>query len=289
LDVITHTSLMIAFLVIAVMLHLKHHGLSDLDENHIRVVAGLGFFPCIIEFIFEFLQLIAFQVAGWSSDYVRDIGNYIDWLRIIADAFVMCCLMADPLKAAEHMTFSCVFAVCAFYKWIKILYALTPFRKFGLAILPILYTLLDVVPFFTVLSFHILGLVHGYISLRTGNSIFDALILVNQIGLLGEFSMDDLDGQSTDDYNPGLYYIVRILFLVVALMVTVTLMNTFIAALNNSFNGAQQRMDISFQKRRAECALNAMAVREGIKQLLGSKPKPSEKGSTLWYCCASHN
>jgi len=213
-------------------------------------------------------------MGGWSWDYVMNFGNYIDWIRIFTDGYIVLSLLMAPDNASTSLGFLCVFATSTFYKWVKILYALTPFRRFGLSVLPILHTLLDIGPFSIVLMFHILGLMHGYFSLCIpGKSFLDVVLIVYRLGLLADFEMEEMDG-GEEDY----YLIVRIAFLAVALSITVTLMNTFIAALGNSFNHASNRMEILFQARRADCSLQHMAARDGIQQLLGRKPKHAGEG-----------
>lgn len=228
--------------------------------------------------------MMAFRREGWWMEYVKSFGTLIDWVRISADGCVLLFLWLYGLKATEYPIFLCVFALCAFYKWVMILNALVPFRAFGLNIIPILHTMLDVGPFVTVLAFHVLGLMHGYTSLSVpGIDMFESGMLVYRLGVMGDIHPDEMDG-GVKEY----YYVTRVFFFVVAFLVTVTLMNTFIAALGNSYSINSDKMEILFQYHRAERVLSHMAIREGVMKLLGRSTLGS-KQENVWYCCAAES
>jgi hypothetical protein len=232
----------------------------------------------------ETLQIFAYWKEGWIMEYLWKAESLVDWIRLSADAMVLAYVFYKQLECLESKLFLCVFALCAFWKWIAILYTLTPFRTFGLSILPILHTMLDVGPFLTVLAFHIFGLMHGYISLNVPDiDIYESGLLVYQLGLLGDASPDDLDGG-----NKKYWAVVRIFYCSVAFLVTITLMNTFIAALGNSFTIASSKMEILYQAHLADRVLTHMAVRQSLQKLVARlfpawrAHKSGDK--SLWYC-----
>merc|ERR1719174_1381202 len=107
-----------------------------------------------------------------------------------------------------------------------------------------------------------MGLVHGYGSFEIpGQSAVQSMLIVFNLGILGDFNLDEMDGPSKTatgsrseaaaaSSNPEdneYYYVVRVLFVVVVFGVTVTLMNTYIAAISSSFEFACQRMEMEFQ------------------------------------------
>merc|ERR1712072_313103 len=120
-------------------------------------------------------------------------------------------------------------------------------------------------PFFTVLIFHILGLWHAYLALEPGRlEGFDVWMLVYRLGLLGDFQINELTSSVPHTWY---YYVFRIVFMIVGLLVTVTLMNVFIADLSNSFNRSTQSMETIFQRHRANTVLSHMAVQSGFERM----------------------
>jgi hypothetical protein len=281
-EVFLHTLLMFIFLGLAITLRPPN------PPEQETPVKGLAFLGGIVNFIMvglEFLQIASLARRGWMADYLSNKETSVDWLRICADGMVLLYLLKEGLNAMDSKIFLCVFALCSFWKWIAILYALTPFRVFGLSILPILHTMLDVGPFLTVLAFHMFGLMHGYIALSIPDiDMWEGGLLVYQLGLLGDASPDDLDGG-----NERYWGAVRIFYCGVAFIVTITLMNTFIAALGNSFTIASGKMEILYQYHLSDRLLTFMAVRETAEKITSSDYKKKEerhKESSLWYCTA---
>jgi hypothetical protein len=281
-EVLLHALLMFIFLGLAIALRPP----NPPEQN--TPVKGLAFLGgCIVTcvIILELLQIASLSRQGWLRDYIRNHETFVDWLRLSGDSMVLLYLLKEGLDAMDSKTFLCVFSLCSFWKWIAILYALTPFRVFGLSILPILHTMLDVGPFLTVLAFHIFGLMHGYIALSIPDiDMWESGLLVYQLGLLGDASPDDLDGGNSKYWGA-----VRIFYCGVAFIVTITLMNTFIAALGNSFTIASGKMEILYQYHLSDRLLTFMAVRETAEKLTTSDYKKKEarhKESSLWYCTA---
>jgi len=251
----------------------------------VRSFAACGGIVWVFEIGSELAQMVAFQMNGWFRDYICNIGTFVDWARIISDFMILAFLWSSGLQVMDYGTFLWTFAVCSFYKWIMILYGLTPFRVFGLSIMPILHTMLDVGPFFTVLMFHIFGLMHGYICLTVpGIDLWESGFVVYRLGLMGAAEIDELDNDN-EDY----YMVTRGFYCVVAFCVTVALMNTFIAALSNSFSIASMKMEILFQSHRADRVLTNMAIRQGLHKMgrrcIRRRTGPTD--TTMWFCCAT--
>jgi len=286
MELLCHTAFMMNFLAIGVILRPPN---PEEQGWYVTVLASGGGFIWVFEFLNELLQMLSYKIHGWLRDYLSSFGSYVDWFRLGGDACVLYFLWLRGLGATENGLFLVTFGLCAFYKWIMILYALTSFRAFGLSIIPILHTMLDIGPFFTVLMFFMFGLVHGYTALCVpGISIAESGLIVYRLGLLGDIDVEELDGG-----NDGYWYVTRIFFVVVSFSVTVTLMNTFIAALGNSFNNASSKMEVLFQSHRADRVLGFMAVSHSVDKLLGrarlsagQSHSAGEKAS-LWFCCAA--
>jgi hypothetical protein len=273
---------MFIFLALAILLRPPN---PPEQEAPVKALAVLGGLVLMVVVILEFLQIVSLTRQGWMTDYLTNKETAVDWLRLAADSMVLMYLVKEGFEAMDSKVFLCMFALMSFWKWIAILYALTPFRTFGLSILPILHTMLDVGPFLTVLAFHIFGLMHGYIALSIPDiDMWQSGLLVYQLGLLGDAEPDDLDGG-----NPRYWGAVRIFYCGVAFIVTITLMNTFIAALGNSFTIASGKMEVLYQYHLSDRLLNFMAVRETAEKLTRTdfeRKQERHLDSSLWYCTA---
>merc|ERR1712224_801051 len=196
-------------------------------SGSLQVPAAAGLLIATIDFCSELSQCVAFHAHGWLGEYFADLGNIVDWTRVAGDTSSFVILLARPDIASDSQTFRVFLAILSFYKWIKLLYALTPFRVVGLQILPILHALAATGPFYTVLIVHIAGLWHAHMSLEPGGmGKFTGWTLVYQMGLIGEVQAEDLTNSEPDT---PYYYAARVLFMLVSLFITVTLMNVFIA------------------------------------------------------------
>merc|ERR1712072_1346232 len=162
----------------------------------------------------------AFHLEGWSRDYFSDLRNYVDHLRILTGGCVWCFLVARGESAMQGTGFHIVFAICTYYKYTKILYCLTPFRNFGLSILPIVHAMRDIGAFLTVMLCHIFGLWHAYVSLGIlGYDAFQSYLLVYRYGILADFDLNELDG-SLVGLGSEYHYVMRIFFVVSSFGIT---------------------------------------------------------------------
>lgn len=291
--------LLIAFICLVFYFHTSR---TAQDENAFKLVAIISFaYICwVIELMLELIQVVAFVCQGWGWEYFTSPGNFVDMVRIMVDGYVLVFMTLygrNMAAAVESPFFSIALSAAAFYKWIKIMYTFTQFRFFGLSVLPILQTLLGVGPFFFVMVFHLLGIVHAYFSLMvSAESPIESFTIVFHAAMTGEYDPQD------HVTNHPRYDLVRVLFAAVVLCFTVTLMNTFIAALSTCFDMANARMETVFQMRRAEAILSHMAVHTTIhsamEALLQRLPCKSMRASLrrtikvpasshLWFCCAA--
>lgn len=231
---------------------------------YIRTLAFCGGMLLFLRVVGELLLIRVYRKKKWG--YGHEFRNWIVCFCLFLDGCCLGFLTLRGEKAAENTRFLCAFAVCAFCKWMQLLYALTPFRTFGLAKIPILRTMSSIGPIFTVLIFHIFGLGHGYAALNAPATAW-------------------LDYDGSDAY----YLQSRLFLAFVAFVISVVLTTTFVAFIVHSLGRSSSRTEALYQKSRANCILRHMAIREGFKrQVKTDHATPMQVKQTLWFSCASN-
>lgn len=271
------------------------------NDGAVLILGMLGLLCSTYKIVCESLQLATFVMEGWIKDYATCNGGALG--GTILDVVVLVCLVTNV--DSTQLGFRIAFAVAAFLKWMAILYALTPFRALGEYFLPILYTMRRIRAMAFVIFFHVVGGFHAYWSLDVGSlDWFDTLFAVGRFSLLADFDMNELDGThaladgDTADVGKAQRHWTRILFIIMSFGITIVLMNTFIAAIGNTFNKATEDMNIKFQKNRARVIVHHMAIRDMLYGRRHQRHEALDQPMTLesregddhpqrrhlWYC-----
>lgn len=190
------------------------------------------------------------------------------------------------------------------------LYSLRGFRFFGPKLLPILEALKEVGLFFLIVAPPFLGFVHAYhaLGIRTALKSFMDMF---RLGFLGDFDieeLEDIDGSyHADEWNTTVWNWedpdptdmrgpVWIILMGMGIMMTISLMNIFIAVLSENFDRNFSNREQLFLHARANMLKDVFAMCAVIERIWDSmRPKrrinPSaastnEKGhyDYLWLC-----
>merc|ERR1712178_396303 len=194
--------------------------------------------------------------------------------------------------------------------------------------LPILQAMSEISRFLKIVFFFVFGFAHGYfafgIPLNDDPDSWglETFLLIYRLAVVADFDLDEMEGldpvgylqdDGTYEFEPepklGLrqyYYCSRISLVAISFVVTVCLMNVFIAVLGSSYQRAYRYAWRNFMFARCETAVNYLAIKRGwderprccrrrkVRASFSSLHIPVDKGfdenmvkhtEYIWYCC----
>eukprot|EP00403_Amphidinium_massartii_P006076 CAMPEP_0178375862 /NCGR_PEP_ID=MMETSP0689_2-20121128/3109_1 /TAXON_ID=160604 /ORGANISM="Amphidinium massartii, Strain CS-259" /LENGTH=937 /DNA_ID=CAMNT_0019995873 /DNA_START=142 /DNA_END=2956 /DNA_ORIENTATION=+ len=241
---------------------------------------------CVGFWVLEQLLYLAQLCGYWASDllcrYMFSAGNWLDEVRILAGGGVLVAILRFGCEATDHPEFNAVLGALIFLRWMKVLYSLRPLKVIGLRILPIMSTMLEVWPFFAVLSMFLLGFVNAYYAL--GIQDFDEAFMTSfKLIAMQEVDLNAMSGVQPEQLIVGdtietlqpprrdYYYIVRVLVVLGTFIIGISLMNVLIAVLCTSYQKASSNAWREFIRTRADAAIDNHTIWIGIKAVLACR------------------
>merc|ERR1712007_15871 len=141
-----------------------------------------------------------------------------------------------------------ILACTAMLRWFRVLLCLRGFNFIGPRMIPIMQAMSDTLPFTVVVFFPTLGIVNFYFALGI-EGLSDSFMNIFRLAFLGDFELDELEGESNlrSDHPKRLpvYFVVRLLFVMASLMLTITMMNIFIGVLSTTYSIAHDTKAIA--------------------------------------------
>jgi len=225
----------------------------------------------------ELLQFVGFACNGLAANCVS-LANLFDLFRIILQFCILSAILVFETDVQNYLSFRSALAVLVFIMWVRALFGLRIYQAVGVPMLPIIKCMWKIAPFCGVLVFYLCGVAHGYYTLDIREETIESLMIVYRLGLLGDFDMDELEGNEpkgeldadmfTIDADPSEnYYIARFMMVIVSFVVNITLMNIFIAVLSASYETCYLNAWRNFLDARGDVGIDYVALEEGFRAL----------------------
>eukprot|EP00927_Polykrikos_kofoidii_P079076 TRINITY_DN75863_c0_g1_i1.p1 TRINITY_DN75863_c0_g1~~TRINITY_DN75863_c0_g1_i1.p1 ORF type:complete len:665 (+),score=80.56 TRINITY_DN75863_c0_g1_i1:212-1996(+) len=214
----------------------------------------------------------AIEIVRRRSGIHPRSGNLVDWARLVLDCASIRALLtlyvgdgdeersSSPTPAQRTI----IGAWCGVH-WLHALNSLRGFYFFGPRVLPIIYAVADTFVFFLVLAFGMCGAVHAYyvLGVREEPTPFVAALLpIFRLAVLGDVDLFEFEGSDTvyvadggvlepQDPEPTQMYIaIHVLFVIVTVAISVTLLNLFVGILGANYDKFEDMgMEIFSQER----------------------------------------
>jgi len=231
----------------------------------------------LVDFYMEFWEAMYLYNRGLGHVYASDDGNYVEWTRIL------CTLSLLPILAAEFDVPPLLALVC-FLRWLKLLYTLNGFMRFGPRILPIIATFRSSVSFCVVIFFFVVAFSHSGWALY----VCEPIQQVYRLSLLGEYDLRHMVAE-----NNVLHHL---WFIACAFLMPVALLNVFIGVMTESYDRHQDQCHTTFLQHRANLNVRYF-LQSSFAQEAGQKKKDEPTNarkiqqitferSYLWVCHA---
>lgn len=273
------------------------------EMGPVQVWALPIFLLSICEASLEILQAIGYKVLNIFGEYFYDLGNWNDFLRLIMTGGLSLACLLEGDRFQEYIVFRVLMSSLVMMRWMKALSDLRAFPRFGVTLLPIVYSILDVGNFCAVLLLYIFGFGHAYAALAVpGHDLTTAFMIAYRLGMLADFELDELEGkdggcQAEDDEGLGDYYhIMRVLSVIVTFLIAITVMNVFIAVLSNFYTRYAANWKRLILQIQTDNAIDGIVLHEGfhfmqslltcrcLKQTGGHRRLVPSGEEFLWIC-----
>jgi hypothetical protein len=213
-------------------------------------------------------EIFQLYMAGLLS-YFSTVLNWFDLTHLM---LTTACIV---LFIAQSPALQVVIAVALFVRWFGILYYLQPFDSTGALVRMILQIIIDIRWFLMILCIAILAGANAFFLLvRTDDSCaaLDDVACVSpymraQDSVFAMFDMLIMGTFSSSDFDFGPYTaLLKVMYALARVLVSVVLLNLLIALMNNSFSAISERSDLEI------CMLRANMIMEQ-EQLMSAKEK----------------
>eukprot|EP00931_Biecheleriopsis_adriatica_P106026 TRINITY_DN80541_c0_g1_i1.p1 TRINITY_DN80541_c0_g1~~TRINITY_DN80541_c0_g1_i1.p1 ORF type:complete len:894 (-),score=141.66 TRINITY_DN80541_c0_g1_i1:174-2822(-) len=200
------------------------------------------------------------------SFYLRD--NLLDWFALVLEVLGLASISSSP-ELMRPWNRGVIAAWCA-HSWLRVAYDLRPFEFFGPRFLPILNAVADTVPFFIINSFVVAAASHALYTLQTqevsshwGAKLYASLRSTFQLGLLGDFDLNALEGldsyyelegetmQAVDPPQSEDFVNVQIWFLLTSTSITLLMTNLLVGILSSNYERYEDMSKSLFVRARA--------------------------------------
>jgi len=256
-------------------------------EIHVSACVGLAIW--VLQCSLELLSISSFVRYGWCADYFSILHQgHVVLLCLALDGYILASFAVRGRSFISVFAFRFMFAVCCFARWTWVLWSITPQRRFGKGIMPLLYTLLDVEAFASILLLFICAFATCMVALdlRIDNSEhwYDIAKHAWTFALIGEF-----DGAMQYDRDTQVErFTVKGLLAITQFLLSITLMNVFIASLTSSYATATQFAGSLFHHRLAHAVFKHMTTQHAVRRLLGRPVTPTDQ-KRLWFSVEADN
>jgi len=266
------------------------------NELQLDVALALAIAFWIFLFLLHCVQAFGYVIFGLRGRYV---GSMVHWFNLFVLLLRGCVTLAAVFmrfRAVEYEGFRIAFGIVVYLSWTKTLISFRQLKSVAIRILPITSTMWDVGPFVCVCFVYLLAFANMYYAL--GFYPFPkSFMMMYRLGILGDFDMLALEGVSStwqlqsgnsigqsDPELSRMHHIVQLMMIYMSFVMTVTMMNLFIAMLCLSYSTAAENAETAFLKSRANIVLELHAMHMGARRLATicrcRKRRYSSEGST---------
>jgi len=256
---------------------------SDDQRGWWRVWVAAHTTACIVWGVGVFLH--GLLIVGYISNglIMRYLCGWRHWLEVLNLTLAGCTVFvaSNSIEISTSGLFRLALGIVCLFKWMKFLDQLRLIKAIGLRVLPIKTAMRSVGPFSGVLLIYLLGATNLYFALAIDTQDYHfmrCLMKVYHLAVIGEFEISELSGASDlrfvaaadgslqeAEADPAEYHWVMQWFTVVtSFVISVVLMNLFIAMLCHSYTLATQRVREDLLRDRAAAVLEQFAMREGV-------------------------
>jgi hypothetical protein len=173
-------------------------------------------------------------------------------------------------NATNREEFRIPFGIVVYLSWTKALISFRQLKFVALRILPITSTMWDVGPFVCVCFVYLLAFVNMYYAMGF-YPFHQAFMIMYRLGILGDFDMLALENRGNSMGSKpevsSMHHVVQLMMIFMTFVMTVTMMNLFIAMLCLSYDKAAQNAETAFLKSRAYTILDLHAMYIGARRL----------------------
>jgi len=180
------------------------------------------------------------------------------------------------LDSKSSSAYCTLLGIVIFTKWMQLLFSLCQFPIFGMHILPITSTMFDIGPFCVVMAVCIMSAANLYYALNIHGPMRSFMIMYRLV-ILSEVNPDDLENVFGTDMRVDAdgtilqtissktkyYFVVQGVMVFISFIMSVALMNLFIAVLTVSYRAYAEKALVSFSRHQALKVLEAQAMRAG--------------------------
>lgn len=239
----------------------------------------------------EVAEAVGFFELRHGYEYITDVANIFDWLRLAVRGFVMCHLAFGG--EGQSMTLRSLLALVVLWTWVRILFFLRVTKTLGTRVLPILDSVSHIGAFVIVVAFCLASFIHMYWVLAYENPL-EATMLVFRLAMMGDFDQEEMDERLPEFWT-------YIFIIVLGFVMCITILNIFIGVLGLAYEDSCTNAHRSFVREQANVALSIRAAVEGLSVLAGRRlrcwggngavkvasetTESDQSYRCLWYAC----
>jgi putative Mn2+ efflux pump MntP len=225
----------------------------------------------LIALHFEVFQIIGYYANHSIRRYVSSPRQWFGWVVLaMTGGFIIVFLTPNMQQSwndpgtTESSAFSALLGVLLFLKWFRMLIYLRQYESIAVHTLPITTTMWNVGPFLLVMAVYVFASVNLFYGLENGYGLEECFIIIYRLVVLGDFSLLELENRSVTEPRTEYYHFVRVMVVGLSFVVSVTMMNLFIAVLCVAYDDAAKRAHMAFMESLASIVLDQHAIRKGI-------------------------
>jgi len=230
-------------------------------------------------------------LLGKLRQYWFQVGNTLDWCRLLLSYVVLAYLAFDPVQWQTPSTnLSILLAVTVLFRWGDVLTTFRGYQWVGEKVLPIERALLSSRTFAAIVWVACCAFTNSYVALGLSGSasIFHSFFVIYRLGFLSD--LEHRVWNADEDSQDPAKDLAAVLGMITALIMTVVMMNIFIGILSESYAQAYRNRHLSFQRERSRIAF-AHSVRKRAYDAWQStccsccfrKKEDVDDSKYLWY------
>merc|ERR1712176_105180 len=198
--------------------------------------------------------MLGYTICGLWSRYFQEPSNKIDIIRLIFSGVFYWSIMLSQGRVLETNIFRAWLTTIILWMWLRMGYLMQALPHIGLMIIPINIALCDISAFSTSLLMFFGAFFHAFCP-------FSAVLVAWRVMVFGDHPGAEMvwtDLRETDAVT-GNRIFADLVFMVVTFMMSVTMLNIFIAILGMSYEQAYRNAWKTFMKKRCCISSDCMA------------------------------
>jgi hypothetical protein len=230
-------------------------------------------------FLLHCVQSLGYVVFGLQRRYLASRVHWFNLFVLLLRGCVTLAAFFMRLKATQHQEFRTAFGIVVYLSWTKTLISLRQLKTVAIRILPITSTMWDVGPFVCVVFVYLAAFANMYYAM--GFYPFqESFMMMYRLGILGDFDMLALENvespmfikgnyiEQRDPQPTSMHHVVELMMIYMSFVMTVTMMNLFIAMLCLSYSTAAANAETAFLRSRTNIVLDLHAMHCGARRLV---------------------